>query len=119
MKGNESRIRTIFRYCIRVAGCLMLAGFLWMGLIQDDQVRHARHIPDVQTGRIYPKRIHGGNPIYLTKSEMNHSDHVIVGAVALFCITLVGVGIYRNLWYMDEEFGARTSGLRGPLRKVE
>jgi len=116
MKSNESRMRTIFRYCIRVAGCLTLAGFLWMGLIQDDQVMHARHVPDVQAGRIYPKRIHGGSPIYLTKSEMDHSTHVIDGALALFCVTLVGVGIYRNVWYRDEEFGPATSGLSRPMK---
>ncbi len=48
MNGKKSKFRTIFLYGIRLTGCLTLGGFLWMGLIQDDQVRHARHVPEVR-----------------------------------------------------------------------
>ena len=61
MKVSESNVRKILRYGVRLTGCLTFVGFLWMGLIQDGQVRDARHVPDVATGRIYAKRFMAAN----------------------------------------------------------
>ncbi|MGD0649261.1 MAG: hypothetical protein ABR971_14850 [Acidobacteriaceae bacterium] len=112
MKRNEPKLRTIFRYCIRVAGCLTVAGFVWMGLIQDAQVRRHHLVPDVPAGRIYTRNIHGGD-VYLTRTEFDHCNHVIDGTFALFALTLVGMGIYRQLWGADEEPTVPDVSLRG------
>jgi len=115
MKGKQSAIRKIFLACIRVAGCMALAGILWTGLIEDHQVREGHLAPDVHAGRTYAKGIHGRD-VYLTKSELDHGNHILYGSFALFGLTLLGIGIYRNIWYRDEEFGPATSGLGGRLK---
>jgi hypothetical protein len=104
LKIHNLRIRQVCRLLIKSTGSLALAGFIWMGLIQDNQVRNSPQFPDVASGRIYPKSIHGGSYFYLTKAQKDHCDHVTYVTLAVFGFCVLLLIVDRNIWYMDPDY---------------
>jgi hypothetical protein len=77
--------------------CLGLAGIIWTAILWGIQLRNLPRYPEVTSGRIYPRNIHGV-VVYQNRSEYRFLETVQYCSIAIFASSLLMSVVYKTKW---------------------
>jgi hypothetical protein len=81
-----------------------LAGIVWTAGLWNLQLETLPRIPNQETGRIYPRNIHG-IVVYQTRAENDRLESIQYISIAVFAIGFFTLFLYERRWGPKQNVG--------------